>query len=187
MSKVEERWIRMAQRGERTACSHLIRSYAPGLYAFFCAMGLSRAVAEDLSQDTFLEVWRSLHTYRSQSTFRTWLYTLGRRVAWKHFKKQKTFLSFAPNEDLDSLQEEQELLTQDELLWLMQRNDLIHQHIQSLPLMYRESIVIHYVQGLSITETAEVCQIPVGTAKFRLHQALKRLRPLLRKICVEEE
>jgi len=166
--------VKAIQRGESKAYEQFVGTYLQSLYAFFLGMGFSPSSAEDTVQETFLELWRSFGGYRGEASLRTWVFLIGRRTAWKHIKKDKKH--FLAEEDDGLALEEEVTPNQEEWLWIKERNDLLHKCISQLPAIYREILLLHYMEELSYQELAQSLDIAQGTAKSRLSKALSLLR-----------
>ncbi|MCB9639755.1 MAG: RNA polymerase sigma factor [Myxococcales bacterium] len=184
----QQQWIAALQKSEGRACRRLVESYSSPLFAFFRGLGLQSSAAEDLLQETFLEVWRSLPNYRGDASPKTWVFLIGRRLAWKQLKQPRRQ---EPTQDLeeaiDVSADPSELSNQEEWLWVHQRREVLHQCIQSLPTLYREILLLHYMEELSYQEMADVLGIAAGTAKSRLSKALSLLRIEVQQCFVQEE
>lgn len=173
----EQEWIEALKRKDTRACRCLVQEYLPSLYAFFQGMGCSATEAEDLAQETFAELWRSFELYRGDASLKTWVFLLGRRVAWKQFRRSKTHLEI---DEFSISQEDREeprvAAKQEEWLWLQQRDESLRQCVDKLAASYREILLLHYMEELSIQEVAQILEISTGTVKSRLNRALTLLR-----------
>lgn len=127
--------------------------------------------AADLTQETFVEAWRSLPAFRGESSLRTWLHTIAVRV-WHRTRVQRPQRNIEPQpaSPVDSPENALEQVLQVETLTCALRR---------LPDTQREVLVLCYRQEMSHAEVARALNIPVGTVKSRLHEGLKHLRRLL--------
>lgn len=189
MALEQQQWIAALRKSEGHACRRLVESYSSPLFAFFRGLGLQNSAAEDLLQETFLEVWRSLPNYRGDASPKTWVFLIGRRLAWKQLKQPRQQDPTQDLEEISDFSDDPSKLSsnQEEWLWVHQRREVLHQCIQSLPTLYREILLLHYMEELSYQEMADVLGIAAGTAKSRLSKALSLLRVEVQRSFAQEE
>lgn len=179
----EQSWIEALKHKDTLACRCLVQEYLPSLYAFFQGMGCSATEAEDLAQETFVELWRSFSQYRGDASLKTWVFLLGRRVAWKQFRRSKHHVEVDETLALtEGLPEQTTEPKQEEWLWIQQRDDTLHGCIETLSTLHREILLLHYMEEMSLQEVSQVLDISLGTVKSRLHRALEQLRVEVCKI-----
>ena len=166
----------------------LVKRYEQKLYNFSMRMCRDRADAEDTVQETFLNVFRYLKSFRYETKFKNWLYRVAASTCIKKRRKSK----FAPKRELslDEFfpQEEAEVpdqvpkwaqmpldrLLNDELL------EKINEGIFSLPEKYRLVMVLRDIEGFSTAETAQILNLSDANVKVRLHRARLFLRDKLK-------
>lgn len=160
---------RGAEAFERMAAPHEKQVY------FVCLnmMG-NREDAEDCAQEAMLKAFRGFHTFKGQSKFTTWLYTLATRVCLDALRKRRDAVS------LDLLREEGFDLPSGEADAYMkleeaERKRLLRQAISQLPPDFRAAVVLCDLHSLPYQEAALALNIPEGTLKSRLSRARKAL------------
>ncbi|MBC7328645.1 sigma-70 family RNA polymerase sigma factor [bacterium] len=143
--------------------------------------------AADLTQETFLRVYKGLRTFRGQSSLYTWIYQIAlnlcrTKLAWE--RKKSRVLSL--DQKLETEEgEELEMEVPDEstapnlLFEGKNLQEAIQQALEALPLPYREVIVLHDLQGFSYEEMANMLGVNEQAIRVRLHRARKMLRELL--------
>ena len=165
---------------EHQACEQLVLLHYRLVYSLqFRLVGNSEDAA-DLTQETFRAVWEKIDSFRGESDFSTWLYRLAYNVQvdWRRKCERKIVAiqqlntDFEPEDKSANNAAAQRLMDEDEKLHISRQIDRLEARDQ-------EMIVLHYLQQLTIQQTAEVLGIAVGTAKWRLNQALGGLRRLL--------
>ncbi len=176
---VDQRLLRDARRGDRSAFSELVDKYSDRVYAFLYRMVHDREDALDLAQETFLRVYRNLHNFKLGQPFKPWLYRIANNLAIDCLRKRKDIISLDAPIDKEEgwfmqladqrpgpelLQEQGEL------------NDYLVSLIDQLPENYRNVILLRHGQDLSYQEIAEVLRVPVSTVKTRLFRAREALR-----------
>jgi RNA polymerase sigma-70 factor (ECF subfamily) len=171
----ETELIARAKNGDRNAFSELVCIHAEGVRGVIYRMCGDAHIAEDAAQETFIQAWLHLSSYRPQSSLRNWLYRIGVNAATDMLRKEKRIL---PNalEDLplkDPQPGPEALASQGE------RIAVIRQAVLALPEACRPVLVLREYEGLSYQEIAETLEIPVGTVMSRLNYARKLLRDRL--------
>jgi RNA polymerase sigma-70 factor (ECF subfamily) len=140
--------------------------------------GGDRILAEDMAQETFFRVIRSIHQYRYPRSLKPWVYAIATNIARDYFKRASNRLSVELDTEAEQVEDiqypEDALLEADE----QQR---VAAAVRSLPLHQRTAIILRYYQGLSLAEIAETLQIPVGTVKSRLSLGLRTLKNILER------
>jgi len=164
--------------------SRLIDSYKNMVYNLAYRMSNNSQEAEDISQEAFLRAYQSLSHFNPSYKFSTWLYQITLNIIRDRFKKKElNYVSLdAPVETDDSefysqpadlTNNPEEIVTQKENIQAIQKA------IYSLPLKYREIVVLRHLQDLSYIEIANILKLPTGTVKVRLYRAREQLRKIL--------
>ncbi len=176
-SATDEQLALQVQLGRTSELAALIERHHSPLVGFLYRLtGGDRALAEDLTQETFLRAWRGIQQYQPSRRFKPWLYAIAINVARDHFKRAATrYAVLLTDEEFFSLADPIEL--EDSLPDETQRVALA---IAALPVHQREAIILRYCQDLSLAEIAEALAIPIGTVKSRLSLGLRTLRLQLR-------
>ena len=173
----ERALIEQIQAGNRQAFERLLDTYETRVYRLALRYTDSVPDAEDVTQEIFLAIYRSLGTFRGQSALSTWIY----RVAMNHcleFRRKRKWDNVPLNEELllvsnDWRDDPVQSANQREL------SERIDDAIRRLSPVHRDVILLHEFQGLTYQEVAAALDVPVGTVKSRLSNGLKRMRELL--------
>jgi RNA polymerase sigma-70 factor, ECF subfamily len=165
--------VARAQAGDADAFGALYDIYAAGVYRFCYHRTTSLPLAEDLTSETFFRALRSLSSFRWQDRdFGAWLTTIARNLVIDHRKSAKTRLeivSDAPPERVEvSPGPEQQTLTR-------LTNEALAAALGELPDEQRDCLIMRFLQGLSIAETAEVLGRSEGAVKQLQLRAIRRL------------
>jgi RNA polymerase sigma-70 factor (ECF subfamily) len=156
----------------------LARHLYAGVYNYLCWMSRDRALAEELTQETFVQAWQNIEGLRSESAAQAWLYRIARNRFLQHARRSQ--LPTVPLEDCLEHVAPAPAATQPDRA--AERADLcrtVHEALQALPEAYREVIVLHNVEHLSLAHVAQVLDVPLGTVKSRRARAFNMLRCLL--------
>lgn len=148
----------------------MFEAHASYIYGIALMMTKQRALADDITQETFLRAFAKYHLYDSSRPLRPWLYRITVNMARNQLRSftWMRLVAGVPEEGAEHSAESFALHSENQLeLWNAVRN---------LSAKLREVITLHYYAGLSLPETAEALSIPLGTCKSRLHAALNKLR-----------
>ena len=169
-----------AAGGSREAFDELVLRYQGQVLNLVRAMTAGDADADDLAQEAFLRAWRSIRTFRSDSTFRTWLFGIALNVVRTHRGKRSKLRQIfpAPNRDDDDDPVESASVD-DGIEGPLAMREVIDRALATLPEEMREAVVLRDVQGLEYREIGEALGVPIGTVESRIFRARQRLRPLL--------
>ncbi|MBI5479668.1 MAG: sigma-70 family RNA polymerase sigma factor [Deltaproteobacteria bacterium] len=181
MSLLERLLIRRLRERDEVAFSEVVRLYQHKVYNLLYRMIGSHEEAEDLAQEVFVTVFKSIDTFRGESKFSTWLY----RVAANHCKNRIKYLSRRSRtsgdgldgvpehsmEDAGSAPLQSHIDAPDKILEGLQLEKLLAQAIASLDEEHRLLIVLRDVEELSYQEIGEITSLNEGTVKSRLHRA----------------
>lgn len=179
--KSDAELIRMAQQGNPDAFSALFNTHKNKVYSICLRMTGNIAEAEDLTQDSFLQVFRKLGGFRGDSALSTWLYRVTVNTVLMHFRKKglkQVSLDEPINRPAGSQRREHGTLD-DRLSASVDRIDLIRA-LKELPIGYRTIFVLHEVDGYEHHEIADLLRCSVGNSKSQLHKAKARMRELLK-------
>jgi RNA polymerase sigma-70 factor (ECF subfamily) len=130
--------------------------------------------AEDLTQDVFVELFRSAKSFKGDSSFRTWLYGIARNVCRRHQRAQKfKRILFSAGTTIDRIQDE--VASPYEQARQVETSMYLDKAIGSLSPGQRVTLLLRVWEGLSYEAIATVLQVPVGTVRSRLHHARAKL------------
>ncbi len=131
-----------------------------------------RARAEDMAQEAFVQAFKQLARFRGESAFSTWLFALALNVYRSALRRRPI-----PSVPLEAVAELAGTESPPHLaLEQSQREDLVRRSVNALPPRYRDALTVYYFQDMDLAETAEVLQVPEGTAKAWLHRGRNLLR-----------
>jgi len=169
----ETHLVRMAQNGDETAAVTLVERHYRRIYAYLRRLSPDAATAEDLTQETFLKAWVALPSYRHSCRFSTWLYSIAYHAFVDRHRRD------ARTERRDEPWWEALAADGDDPYSTAARNGeglALYEAVHRLDDDKRQTIVLHYYEGLSLRETARVLGVAPSTVKYRLSQGLALLR-----------
>ncbi len=191
----DEQLIEAYLDGHRAAFEALMNRYSAELLHFLIRFLGSRAAAEDVFQEAFLQVHQSADSFDLSRRFKPWLFTIaankGRDHHRKHGKHKSVSLSASMGSDdegrpfVDLL--ESELPTPDLPLESEELQVQVKKAVDELPAHLREILLLSYFQRMSYSQIAESLEIPLGTVKSRLHTAVATFATTWKSINEDKE
>ncbi len=160
--------VDQARQGDREAFAVLAGRAVDRLHAIARLILRDADLAEDATQEALVRAWRDLPTLRDAERFDAWLYRLLVRAcadAGRHRRRWRAEITVLHTEPVEP----------DRTAELADR-DQLERGLRRLTEAQRTILVLHYYLGLSLIEAADALDIPVGTAKSRLHYAVEALR-----------
>jgi len=188
MSELEHSLLRRLRARDERAFRELLEAHRDRVYNICYRMLGNRHESEDVAQEVFITVFKTIDTFREESKFSTWLY----RVAVNHCKNRIKYLARRFDKQKDELDEQSSGANgtpigaplpsaPDRALAGAQMEKLLQEAIASLDEEQRTVVILRDVEDLSIEEICEITQLPDGTVKSRLHRARLVLRKKLAK------
>jgi len=180
--------IQAINSGQVDKFHELVKRYEQKLYNFSLRMCHDHSDAEDMVQDTFLNVFKYLKDFRYETKFKNWLYKVAASTCIKKRRKSKfapereiSLDEFRPGDEAAAAEKVPEwaLMPLDKLL-NEELSSVIHRAILSIPRKYRMVIVLRDIEGFSTAETAQILNLSPANVKVRLHRARLYLRDKLK-------
>ncbi len=184
--------IQAARKGDGEAFDILVGKHASYIYNLsYHLCGGNRADTDDLAQMTFIRAYRAIARFEGRSELKTWLHRICVNL-WKnmvrgqkrkkYFQHQSIHMSPAGKDEQVTIDLEDKRISPMEAVEKGQTSEIIHQAINQLPPEEKEVMVLRDIQGYTYEEIAQLCKIPLGTAKSRLSRARRMLRTALEPI-----
>jgi RNA polymerase sigma-70 factor, ECF subfamily len=171
-SKREKFLVLRAQAGDLEALNELLKIAQTPLFRYICRLTGGNDLAEDILQEVFFIIYRKLRWLENAEVFRAWAYRIASRETFRRIKTEKKW---------------SEQIRDEEFLATIPANETAKIYepelIEKLPALLAEIspasravLVLHYLEEISLSETAEILEISLGTAKSRLAYGLQSLR-----------
>lgn len=181
----EAELIQAARSGDQEAFARLVETHQGKVYALAYRMTGNREDAADLTQEAFLNAWRGLASFQSQSAFATWLYRLTSNACIDFLRREKrrSALSITVEDDAQERQAEIPDLrhSPEQELERQESRQAVRQGLAALSSEHREVLVLRELEGLSYQEIAQQLGLEEGTVKSRIARARMSLREFLLK------
>jgi RNA polymerase sigma-70 factor (ECF subfamily) len=159
--------VLLAQTGDRAALEQLLREIHAPLRRYITSL-VGTDLADDIIQETSLQIFRKLPFLREPTVFRPWTFRIASRIAFSQLKRARRWepIDAAPPESLAALDPYLGEPHDEGFLTLLDR----------VSPASRAVLLLHYQHDLSLEETAAILEIPIGTVKSRLHYGVSSLR-----------
>jgi len=168
--------VEAAKKGDTQAFSHLLKRLEQRVFRFILRHSLTHEDAQDLTQETFVEVCRNLEHFRGNSMFSTWVLGIARNLVLNHVNRSSSF-RFSIAEDVDLTEVVDDGNNPHDACQRQARLVALTHGIQSyLSRDLREALVLVCLEGLSYREAAKLLELPEATVKTRVFRARKALR-----------
>lgn len=180
-ARTDEDLFVAARGGDRDCLRALIERYQEDLLRFLVRYVGSRASADDVFQETFVQVWMSAETFDAERRFKPWLFTIAANKARDLLRKQKRRATASLSTPVGGTSSESTLIDMQEdvksplpeqPLGDAEMKSNVKRVVDEMPSHYREILLLAYFQRMSYQQISESLQIPLGTVKSRLHAAV---------------
>lgn len=175
--------VTASQAGNQDAFAILVQRHQRRVFNLVYRMLQQYEEANEVTQETFLAAWQGLSSFRGDARFSTWLYRIAYNCSLKQLEQRKRdkAIQVAIQEEhlLDLAGEENEASTQ---LEASARQDLVQEHLSTLPAKYRIVLVLRHLQDMTYEEMAEILTMPIGTIKTHLFRARNLLKERIQAI-----
>lgn len=185
MRESESDLVRRCARGEEAAYRELVERIERPLINFVRRYIGDPSSAEDVFQETFVRVVRTLGDFKPQASLTTWIFTIARNLCLDRLKSKRRHREVSIDAgrrqgDVDF----REVLRApasdpDESADVKEQKKLLQDAIGQLGPAKREALLMRQFSGLSYQEIAEIVDAPVGTVKFRVHEAVQDLTKIM--------
>jgi RNA polymerase sigma-70 factor (ECF subfamily) len=173
------RWIRSAKKGDIGSYQRIYDLFAPKVLNFVYRMVNSVEEAEDLTQETFVTVYRKLGSLKDDTKFEPWLFRIARNYVYQRYRSRPPAAVSIDQIDEDGHEITQlvdERKTPDEAFEARELEVVVEQVIEELPEKYREVFVLSALQHMKYEEIAEVLGRSLASVKTDIHRARLHVR-----------
>lgn len=185
-SSADEDLLVQLRRGERAAFAPLVKRFERELFGYLRRYLGDDDLAEDVFQNTFVQVFLKIQQYEPGRAARPWLYAIATNQAIDALRRRARRAADRPAETVSAPDEEGEARPLFELLPApgnappdeaerTEERERVRAAVDRLPELLKQAVLLVYFQGLKYQDAAEILGIPVGTVKSRLHAALQKL------------
>jgi len=174
--------VTKAKQGDSEAFTELARRCQEKIYFTILALTKNQQDASDLAQETFMQAFKSLRSFRQRSSFYTWIYRIAVNMTLNFLKRRKREDA---QEVLDESQSsgngtEDSSLSPEGRSLKKELSEKLQSAIDSLPLTYRASFTLVVFQGMTHSQVARILGCSENTVSWRMHKARKMLQARLK-------
>ena len=183
--------VRRCVSGDAAAWQEIVQRYHRRIYNICYRFAGSADDAQDLTQEVFIKMYRTLSSYdMERGGFMTWITTITRNLLVDHFRKSKQdritdSLDATPSEHEDSMplveQIQDKSLPPDSRVQSRETGETVHRALQKLSPDLREAVILRDLQDLDYREIATALKVPEGTVKSRINRGRAELARLLQR------
>ena len=177
-------YVHKTVEGDADSFNELVQRHHAKIYGLAYRMLGNRDDATDATQEAFLEAYKSLQSFQFQSKFSTWLYRIAINACQQHIRKSdsraRTLTSYSKCVEERDLQHNTDF--PDRMVLKTERDGLVQEAKDQLPLKQREVVTLFYMQHLKYREIAEVLNCSEGTVASRLNAAVRNLKSKLKDL-----
>jgi|TARA_R100000479_G_scaffold33554_4_gene14232 RNA polymerase sigma-70 factor (ECF subfamily) len=176
----DQYYITQTLQGNTQAYANLVTKYQNYVFTILIRMLKNREEAEEVAQDTFVKAFEALSTFRGESKFSSWLYSIAYRKALDTIRKNKRFKTTKCIEEYAKIDFRE---TENALTYLedKERKDFIENCIMQLPEDNAAIITLYYFDELSVKEIAVITKLTEDNIKIKLYRSRKKLFTLLKE------
>ncbi|MFZ2957608.1 MAG: sigma-70 family RNA polymerase sigma factor [Candidatus Ozemobacteraceae bacterium] len=168
--------VESAKKGDLQAFETLVRMYQGMVFRYLFHFTGNEGEAEDITQETFLMIFRKLHLHHADSPLTSWMMRIARNIAISHHRKQVP-TPLDPEKVAAAIRDTQD--GPESGLLSREAADEVHLGLQHISEDYREVLILRYILDIPLQDVAELLEIPEGTAKSRVFKARAALRDVL--------
>ncbi len=182
--------VQQCLRGSGSAWEELVRRHARRIYNLCYRFTGNRAESEDLSQEVFLRIYRTIGSYRSaHGGFATWMTSVTRNLLIDHYRRTKRDRMTDSLDDAMPVIENKESSARrpDQHAMLGELSAQVQSALRRVSPELREAVILRDLQGLEYQEIQQVLQVPEGTVKSRINRGRIELARVLEQMGVRPE
>lgn len=170
--------LQQSLNGDPVAFGKLVEAWHPRVFQLAWRMVADREEAMDLTQETFIRVWKNRTSYREHQPFSTWIFTIATRLCLDHLRSRKVRTQYASNgsnrvSSIDPISADHDV--QSEELWLA-----IWNAIRTLTPKQQTVFILRDVEGLDSVEVEQILKMSAGTIKSNLYYARSKVAAMLK-------
>jgi RNA polymerase sigma-70 factor, ECF subfamily len=180
--------IQRCLAGDQTAWEQIVRQHWRKVFNIAYKFTAKHDEAEDLTQDVFLKIFKSLNTFDRRANFQTWLVSVSRNLCIDHYRSvRKERETIDRDVDAGDLSPVAQTVSPIAVLEHRDRVELLKKALHQLPPALREAVLLRDIQELSYQEIAERQHLPEGTVKSRINRGRTELARQIRRLRHEME
>ncbi|UII23105.1 RNA polymerase sigma factor [Fulvivirga ligni] len=183
--EADEETVRLLQSGNEAAFRQLVEAYQNKVYNLCLGFLKNETDAEDVAQEVFVEVYRSIHQFNNDSGLGTWIYRISVNKSLEFLRKSKRKKRFSWLTSIFGNEEVLESQTADfehpgVSLENKERSKILMEHIDRLPKNQKVAFTLHKLEDLSYKEVSDIMQVSISSVESLMFRAKKNLKNTLK-------
>ncbi|MCW8981944.1 MAG: RNA polymerase sigma factor [Altibacter sp.] len=181
----DQYYIEKTMQGDTQAFGVLVERYQDFIFTITLRMVKNREEAEEVAQDSFIKAFESLASFRGESKFSSWLYSIAYRKALDRLRQQQRKRT---TQLVEEATEGDAVLVENALHYLeaKERSEIIQEAIMKLPEEEAAIITFYYFEAQSVKEIAAITSLTEDNVKIKLFRSRKKLYTLLKQFVIPE-
>ena len=178
----DDKLILKAQKGDLHSFDVLVRRYQRKIYYLAYRMVKGHDAADDIAQETFINAYSAIRSFKIGYSFYTWLYRICMNLSINYLKRQKLVIPESQfEEETSPLEREAAGADPSNHLALKELEDKIEKALDLLPPKFKAVLVLRVYEDLSYEEIAKTLKISMGTVMSRLFRAREKMQEMLKE------
>lgn len=182
MQKIDSELVYESLEGDDNAFKELLQRHLKHTYNFIYQLSGSEEEAKDITQDTFVKVWKNLKKYNDKSSFKTWVINIARNTTIDYLRKRRLILFSNLQKDDDENFEETLIdiePLQDELFEIEENKNKVEKLLLEISIEKRTILILHINENLTFEEISKILNKPLNTIKSQYRRSLLELKESL--------
>ena len=167
--------IKKIINGDITAFDRLVRKYYKNVYIYCYKRFGKKEIAEDLTQEIFLKIIKTIYKYQKNGKFSNFIFTITINTCNDYYRKNKIQM-----DELDINLKDEQIDIEENLIKKSEKVYLLKM-INTLPEIQRDAIILHYYNDIKIKQIAEIKNVPINTIKSRIKQGIDKLKKYIKR------
>jgi RNA polymerase sigma-70 factor (ECF subfamily) len=173
----QEQWLRLLRSGDHRAFAELIDKYKETVFLCCRTLGLREDEAEDVASETFLAAYRGIRWYRGRAELSTWLWSIAYRQGVSYLRKNRK--EYQLEAELDGRIDDSKERGPVAAAQSREEAAMVWEAVERLPRLWAMTVVLHYREGKSIADIAEIMRMRENTVKTYLFRGREQLKGIL--------
>ncbi|MDA3839199.1 MAG: RNA polymerase sigma factor [Candidatus Delongbacteria bacterium] len=170
----EKDLIKKAQEGNSKAFERLIKNYDRRILDMLLNILKNEADAADAYQNTFMKVFKNLHSFKGNSSFYTWIYRIALNTAYTHYSKRKKVEGVFISEYIDDVIADDS--SSEDIFGKIDKREAVRNEIEMLSVQQKSVVYMKSYEGKKFREIAEILSLNEGTVKKYFHRAVQKIK-----------
>jgi len=180
MGQTEQKIIRKAAAGDRTAFRELVLEHSHAMFRLAWRLTSDESTAEDVVQEAFIKAWRNIGSFRMESSFKSWLHRITVNTAMDYLRKQSRRKKFETEEpEWDPGLKSAVMPSHDAQIDIRKQTEAAMMDLSEIE---RSALMLKHFEGHSINEISQILEITTGACKQAIFRAVKKMRIALRPL-----